>query len=148
MKGINHLSLNFFFFICIYCILLYKDIIPFNLLFFCIDILAVIIFSILPDLDSRTSIIRKISILIIFTMLTIFIMLLATTNNMLYIIFALFVLGMYCIITLLKHRGIMHNMIFGIVICLPILYLSIEVFIIACSSYLMHIIEDKISDEF
>ncbi len=108
----------------------------FSILEFLISIPIIITYSILPDIDLRSS---KISHL--FRGLSFFVLLLMIIFEMKE--YAITIVIVLIILEFLKHRKFVHTISAGIILSLPLIYFSYVIAIFAFAGYLSHLIIDK-----
>jgi len=132
MKYYTHILFGMILAFFAYFGLLYFDIVKgFDPVF----VIIVIIYSILPDIDIKSSKIRKIVMPIL-----IFIVLLSYYIEEYLMMFS--VLLVIAFIYLLKHRTITHTVFFAFVVSLPF-YQNIAYMVLAFVAYLSHLILDR-----
>ncbi len=136
-----HAVFGFLFVVVIIFLLYFYDLINLNakILFY---IPAILVFALLPDLDSGSSIIRR-SILTL--LILIFIgssIMFFMTHDIMYIAPITIIIILNIIIKLSKHRGLMHNIITGIILASPLLVIDWGVALAAFFAYFSHLLLD------
>lgn len=92
-----------------------------------------LIYSLLPDIDTRKSVVWKLitSLFVIFGII------------FFSYIFAFLLLIALILISLLKHRGFTHTILSALILSLPLLYIDYGLFIAGLLSYVSHLILDN-----
>ncbi|MCD6476612.1 MAG: metal-dependent hydrolase [Candidatus Aenigmarchaeota archaeon] len=93
------------------------------------------IYSILPDLDIKTS--KIFNLILSIGLISIIIL-----SYFTYIIYSILIAVVLLLISTMKHRGHMHSIFFMIIFSIPLLYLGIYVAIIGAIAYLSHLFAD------
>ncbi len=119
----------------VYIILIYTKYIHFYISNLLTITLVSILYSILPDIDIRTS---KAYQLFIFVAMVLILYTLYLNKLMYTSIIVLTVVA----VSLLKHRGITHRWWFGVLISLPLLLNDTSTFLCGLTAYMSHLLLD------
>jgi hypothetical protein len=115
-----------------------------------LSLLICLLYSLLPDLDLKNSWIKtQFNNIVLYLIIICLIIYFATTVILFLIITAILIIT-EIILQLLKHRGLLHSPIFGILLATPLLFInypSISYFIAGCIGIISHWIVDKFKNK-
>lgn len=105
--------------------------------------IPVVFFSaLLPDIDTKKSIIGRIVFLTGIMLIIGSSLLYYIYENPLFLFILFSVFLSFILIHLLKHRGFTHSIIGGLFVLLPMLFLGIEMYVISFVAYFSHLLLD------
>ena len=102
----------------------------------------VIFFSILPDVDIRSSKAFKYTLKILLIIIISLLILYLIYGNIALIYYVLIISLLLLGTLFLKHRGKIHTFLFSLIITVPLLVFGFYVFFVAFLSYISHLILD------
>jgi membrane-bound metal-dependent hydrolase YbcI (DUF457 family) len=140
MNKLGHLIFGIIFFLIIYILL--SEIYSIDNYLFLEYLGITAIYSLLPDIDKNNSWIRKKLDYILLFFTIIFGVLYYLEYISIYAF--LFTLGIEIILTVIKHRGFIHSLLFGVLISAPWLFLGPIFFLAAITGFISHLVADKI----
>ena len=139
MSGFKgHITFGIIFVVILGLILLKFKLIPYSLPLYLIGFFFVIFYSILPDIDIKTSI----SYFIISTILLIVILVSFILKLWVYGIISTIVM---IVLQFLKHRGITHTILSAFILSLPLIFIHWVIALFSFLAYLSHLILDRIT---
>lgn len=103
----------------------------------------VLIYSLLPDIDSESSIIFRVFLAVCFSFMVLLITLFYFYKNMLSIYIIVAIVLLVILIYFLSHRGLTHSLLLAILFSLPLLFLNFNVMIIGFVCYISHLVGDS-----
>jgi hypothetical protein len=103
-----------------------------------------IIYSLLPDIDKNNSWIRKQLNNIIMGLLLFFTIISIVNKDKIALIIAAILIIAEIVLTLIKHRGPVHSLIFGVIASTPLLFIDPFFFFTGLIGVLTHLLADKI----
>ena len=131
----THITFGVILSLIVYLLLISLNFVDFNIESLIIFTLIATIYSILPDIDIRTS---KAYQLFLFTSIVLIFYLLLQKETL----YIMIILSVMFVTLFLKHRGITHKIWFGLLISLPLVLISWVAFVIGFVAYLSHLILD------
>ncbi len=106
-------------------------------------LLVVMVYSLLPDIDSESSIIFRIFLAVCFSLMLVMLVLFYLYKSNYSLITIVAIVGTMLAIYGLSHRGMTHSLLLAIIFSLPLLFFSFEVSIIGFIAYVSHLIGDS-----
>tara|TARA_Y100000034_G_C6901817_1_gene417277 strand:+ start:354 stop:800 length:447 start_codon:yes stop_codon:yes gene_type:complete len=103
----------------------------------------IVIFSILPDIDIKTSKISKYTLKGLLLLVLMLLVLYLIYSIVLIIYYVLFIVVFLILSTFFKHRGKFHSLVFSILLASPLLFLGLFEFLSGLLAYLGHLIVDS-----
>jgi len=102
----------------------------------------IFLYSLLPDIDSKHSIIRKIVLVILIKIIILLAFFYYKTNILFYLFYLIFLVIVIIIISFLSHRNIMHSILACLLLSLPLLIIDFTLFLLSGIAFLSHLIID------
>lgn len=114
----------------------------YSLLEWIVIVAIITLYSLLPDLDIDTGKLRKyLNYTVLFGIIGLVISYFVTYNN--YFLIAVCLLAaLQLSLFLLKHRGIFHSLLFGLLVSSPFLFFKYDYFFVALVSFYSHLLMD------
>jgi hypothetical protein len=141
MNKLGHILFSTLFFTLIYYIISkYLIFDKYTVLF---SYIIFIIFSLLPDIDKNNSWIRKQLRVIILFLLLFFTIISIINNDKIALTIVIILIFIELFLTFVKHRGIIHTFSFGIIISIPLFFISPVYFFSAILGFITHLIADS-----
>jgi len=109
--------------------------------FIILSVGIIMFYSLVPDLDHQISKLTFI-ITVFMLFLCLYLVLIKDFDKIIYLIVILIVLWLLPKIKGFGHRGHYHSIIFGIIVCIPILFISWKLSLIAFISFFSHLLCD------
>lgn len=103
-----------------------------------------IVYSLLPDIDKNNSWIRKQLNTIIFILILFFTLISLVNQDQTALLIAAILVVVVIILTIIKHRGAIHTLSFGIIASVPLLFIDPLYFFAGFIGVITHLIADKI----
>jgi membrane-bound metal-dependent hydrolase YbcI (DUF457 family) len=138
----THLVFGFLFVILIFIIFSISTLFDTEWLMISFYIPVIIVFSLLPDLDSGKSIIRRATISLLLLLLVVSILVYYFLKELDYLIPIVLIILIILIIFSTKHRGLMHNVVTGLILALPLVVVDWRVALVAFLAYFSHLVLD------
>ncbi len=115
-----------------------------------LSLLICLVYSLLPDLDLKSSWIKNQFNSIVLYLIVMSIILYFATSIIAFLITTIILIVIEIILQLLKHRGILHSPVFGIILAIPLIFInypSWSYFIAGCIGIISHWIVDKVKSK-
>ncbi len=103
-----------------------------------------IIYSLIPDLDKNNSWIRKQFNTIVILLILFFTVLSIVNNDKTAMLIAGILISVIMFLTVVKHRGPVHSLSFGIIASAPLLFIDPFFFFVGVIGVLTHLLADMI----
>jgi RsiW-degrading membrane proteinase PrsW (M82 family) len=102
----------------------------------------VFVYSQLPDIDSNSSIIRRLFYLVCFLSVIVLFLLWYLYRENMYLWVVIIISFVMFSSFFLVHRGWLHTLLGGLLLCLPLLYFSSTIFVLSLAAYSSHLVLD------
>lgn len=102
-----------------------------------------IVYSLLPDIDKNNSWIRRQLKIVILFLILFFASISIINSDKIALIIVILLILIELFLTFVKHRGIIHTFFFGIIISLPLLFISPIYFFSGLLGFIAHLIADS-----
>jgi len=142
MNKLGHILFATFIFTVIYVIITNFMVLDTSQILFSFGIF--LIYSLLPDIDKNNSWIRKQLNQIIILLLLFFTIVSIVNKDRIALVIAAILIISQIVLTLIKHRGPIHSIIFGVIASAPLLFLNPIFFFAGLIGVMTHLLADKI----